>query len=784
MRPAEPAGQDATGGRRGPDTSSVREGSAAGGRNPPLLAGLRTVEIGGGLAGAVCGRLFAELGAAATCVHDAGQPDSPALRLQGFLKRHVTIDGESSAGRTRLFKLLESADVIITTLHPLAVEAGKLSADRLQESCPAAVIVSITAFGLTGPRSTYKGGDLVAFHASGTARLLTGQSDDPSASPPVRAAGEQSEFVAGITAACAAMHALHGRARTARGQLVDVSVQEAMACIAVQELALPAYGKPPTPRKRVLDGGGATVCILPTSDGFFAISPREEHQWQAWLGVIGSPLWAADPRFATRQARIENFDALYPLLCEWSKGRTREEAYRAAQAAHVASFPLSQPADLLRSAQLRHRGFFQTVKWDDGKNVEVPGAPYVVRQSAARAATPDAGHIQHRQSGRLPLDGVRVVDFSWVIAGPACTRYLAAMGADVIKVETSMRADPGRGSELHAVLGQSKSAITLDLKKPEGLDLARRLIAKSDLVVENFATGVMERLGLGYGDLSALRPGIVMVSASAFGRTGPDAAQVGYGTLIQCYTGFAAMNGHPGEPPRVGMAWADPVCGLLMAFAAVAALDARRRTGQACHIDFSMVEALLSTMPGPLVEFQLSGRTPGPEGNADPRFFPHGVYRCAGDDAWVAIAVSTEGEWQALCQVVGLPARMASLDYPARIRARANIDEALGEWAAARGPVAAMEQLQSAGVPASASYDAAGLFTDPHLRERGFYKAVEEPGRGSRRLPGLPWRLANGVAPIHLRAPDLGQDTAAVLSRVLDLNSEEIARLRKAGALE
>ena len=233
---------------------------------------------------------------------------------------------------------------------------------------------------------------------------------------------------------------------------------------------------------------------------------------------------------------------------------------------------------------------------------------------------------------------MRVLDFSWVIAGPTATRYLAAMGAEVIKVEAPGRGDPGRATELHTVLGQAKKAIVLDLKRPEDREAARALAATSDVLVENFATGVMDRLGLGAEALRQVNPNLIYVSASGMGRTGPEAHAVAYGTLLQCYAGFAGLNRHPNIPPRVGFAWLDPMLGMMLAFATAASLWRRRATGDVARVDCSMIEAILWTLSGPLLATQ-TGSPAEPVGNRSDRYAPHGAWRCAGDDAWISIAV-------------------------------------------------------------------------------------------------------------------------------------------------
>ncbi len=303
----------------------------------------------------------------------------------------------------------------------------------------------------------------------------------------------------------------------------------------------------------------------------------------------------------------------------------------------------------------------------DGRTIEVPGHPFGLTDTIGRDRDGRDDASTPRHSGSLPLAGIRVLDFSWVIAGPTATRYLAAMGAEIIKVEAPGRGDPGRASELHTVLGQSKRSIVLDLKTEQAVAIARSLAEKSDVLIENFATGVMDRLGLGPESLQAVNPDLLYVSASGLGRTGPEARAVAYGTLLQCYAGFAGLNRHPDRPPRVGMAWLDPMCGLMLAFIVAAGLWQRRRTGRVARVDFSMIEAMLWTMAEPLLAAQLQA-PPKPCGNVSARYVPHGAFRCAGEDEWISIAVRDDEEWQALCALVPALRSLASRGRPSAQR--------------------------------------------------------------------------------------------------------------------
>ncbi|MGZ3341744.1 MAG: CaiB/BaiF CoA transferase family protein, partial [Reyranella sp.] len=451
----------------------------------------------------------------------------------------------------------------------------------------------------------------------------------------------------------------------------------------------------------------------------------------------------------------------------WSRQHDKQWIADAAQREHVPSFPLRDVAEHLDTPQMRHRRYYQPHDLA-GKAVRLPGTPFGLSVVAS-------GRRQPTPKGPMPLSGVRVLDFSWVIAGPTTTRYLAAMGAEVIKVEAPGRGDPGRESELHTVLGQAKKSIVLDLKKPQAVEVARALAAKSDILIENYATGVMDRLGLGAEALKAVAPDLIYISASGMGRTGPESHSVAYGTLLQCYAGFAGLNRHPGVAPRIGLAWLDPMCGLMLAFVAAAALWHRQHDGGVARIEFSMIEAMLWTMAEPLVATQL-GTPPKPMGNGSTRHAPHGAWRCAGDDDWISIVARSDAEWRALCPLVPGLSGLAALDLAQRIDAQRVIDAALAAWAATRPASAAAESLKKAGIPAAALARTGDLVKSPHLAAREFW---DRHGAGV--LPGLPWRASFGrtTGP----APGLGAESDHVLADVLGLSEERIADLRTSGAL-
>ncbi|HET6197006.1 MAG TPA: CoA transferase [Acetobacteraceae bacterium] len=688
-----------------------------------LLGGFHVVQVGGGLAAAVCGRLLADLGADVGCI----EPDS-STQLVDFLNHGKPV-AECSA--------LAVADLIVCEGSPGDLRARGWGPDALRRLNATVALVFISPFGLTGPKADQPASDLTLMYSSGIARLLTGQVDDL-AEAPVRPVGEQSAFIGGLAAACAGMHASQPHMS---GAVIDVSIEEALATMAMAELAGAGLHGRSRSRRRVGDGNGATVCILPARDGYAAISPREDRQWAAWLVAMGSPDWGGDPRFASKADRVANWEALHALMSAWSRQHDKQWIADTAQAARVPSFPLRELPEQLHSPQLAHRRFWRAVSIG-GRTVQAPSAPFGLSIAHAERNAPEP-------HGPLPLSGVRVLDFSWVIAGPTTTRYLAAMGADVIKVEAPGKGDPGRASDLHTVLGQGKRAIVLDLKRPEAVEAARALAERCDVLVENFATGVMDRFGLGAAALRECNPSLVYVSASGLGRTGPESHAVAYGTLLQCYAGFAGLNRHPDAAPRVGFAWLDPMCGLMLAFVVAAALWQRRTQGGVARVDFSMIEAMLWTLAEPLLAAQ-TGESPTPPGDRSSRHALHGAFRCAGEDAWVAAAVVAEADRQ----------RVSDLLAPERLR---------GEDAAS-----VAERLVRTGIPAAALASSLDLVRSEHLRARQFW----EP-HGGGVLPGLPWRAsfgrASGPAPAH------GADTAAVLRDRLGMGAREIAALLQTG---
>lgn len=383
-------------------------------------------------------------------------------------------------------------------------------------------------------------------------------------------------------------------------------------------------------------------------------------------------------------------------------------------------------------------------------------------------------------AGARALSGVRIVDLSWIIAGPTATRFLAMMGAEVIKVGSVRRPDPSTRGAPFQTYNQSKHYAALNISKPEGLDLAKQLLAISDVVVENFAAGVIERLGLGYDVVCAVKPDIIMVSSSGTGHSGPHKDYVAYGSLLQHYTGWNAISGYPNREPIKGGLWADPWVGMELAMVTVAALNHRAVSGEGQYIDLSMAEALSASIPEVLLDYQMNGEIPDPQGNRDDAYAPHGVYHCAGEDRWVAIAVTTDAEWQALCQVIERPDLAADprLSHTeGRRQHQDELDAAIAVWTRRQEDETAMQRLQAAGVPAGPSLDIVRVYHHPQLRDGGYLTPLRTSDGEMRELPGLPWRFAGLDEHYVTAAPVLGQDNVYVYQELLGLSEAEMARL-------
>ncbi len=398
------------------------------------------------------------------------------------------------------------------------------------------------------------------------------------------------------------------------------------------------------------------------------------------------------------------------------------------------------------------------------------------------------------------LADVKVLDFMWAIAGPAATRVLADYGATVVRVESTTRTDicrtvapfhelpPGAES---AVLFQNVNAgkrmITLDLGSSAGREVALDLVRWADVVCEAYTAGTMRGLGLGYEDLRAVNPSVIMLSTCLMGQTGPLATYAGFGNLAAGLTGFANLCGWPDRDPAGPFgAYTDYLAPRFSLAAVLAALDHRRRTGEGQLIDVAQAEASLHFLGPAMLDYTVNGRVQGPVGNDDREAVPHGVYPAAGDDRWLALAVRSDAELAALATALGAPALAADPRFAtaaARRRHRDALDEIITAWTRTQDAHAAEAVLQAAGVPAAVAATSADLCADPQLVHREHIQQVTHPTYGTTPIEGSRFRLSRTPAVRHEAAPTLGRDNDEVLREILGYDEERVTELVVAGAL-
>lgn len=393
------------------------------------------------------------------------------------------------------------------------------------------------------------------------------------------------------------------------------------------------------------------------------------------------------------------------------------------------------------------------------------------------------------------LEGIRVLDLTRVLAGPFCTAMLADMGAEVIKVEHPRGGDLAREPSV-AVNGESyyfmslnrgKRGITLNLKDPEGACLLKDLVARCDVLVENFRPGVMDRLGLDWPALQALNPKLIYASISGFGQQGPLSQRPAFDLIAQAMGGIMSINGHPDQPPtRVGVSLGDTATALYTAFAVVSALYARERSGRGQRIDVAMVDSIFSLLEMSLFQYLGQGRVPGPVGSRHPTSYPYDAFRAS--DGHFVLAAFENGAFSRLCTAMEMPELLERPEFASdTLRGRpenaSELKRLIESWASRRTVSEIVALLEGCRVPVSPIWDVAQVAESEHIRQRGMLTEVEHPVAGRVRLPSLPVQFSDTPARIERPSPLLGQDTDAVLAELLGCDPQRLADLRAQGVI-
>ncbi|MDH3678373.1 MAG: CoA transferase [Acidimicrobiia bacterium] len=787
--------------------------------------------------------LLADLGAEVVKVEPQGGcpsraigPAEVAFSAYNGNKHSIELSGDRTVDRHRLVELLTSVDVVVESGPPgLLAEHGLDRADIVGAN-PHIVSVIVTPFGRSGPRADQPATELTIGALGGSIRLQGTRERAP-----VQMSVPQVWRHAGAEAAVAAMVASRRMTTTGQPQFVDVSAQSAMTWTLLNAMeAYEVQGQEFERNGSELHLSIAVQLRIEAADGYVVGVPtgRTLQHIAPWLveeGIVGQE-WA-DVDWATFDHRViageptthsmaEVADAIYTLCRRYPKW----ELFRRSLSYGASLAPLNTLTDLLGFDHLDARSFWQPGDASNGDSdparnpgafycrnglrppvrrgrTELDGAPDETRAPVRlptdgpdRAPARRAGANGESREPELPLAGVKVVDFSWIGVGPITAKSLADHGATVVRVESENRLDglrmqpPYVGGEsglnrsnFFGTFNTSKLGLSLDLKTPAGIDVARRLIGWADVVVESFTPGTFDRLGLGYAEMSAAHPSLIMVSTSMLGAGSPASTMAGYGYHAAAIAGFQNLVGWPDLPPDgPWLAYTDTIGPRFITTALLAALDHRRRTGEGSHLEAAQLEVALQLLAPELAEFQLTGDEPRRRGNRDPRMAPQGVYPVRGDDEWLAVSIVDDDAWRRFVDVLGRPAWALdpALETAAgRQQHHDRIDAHLTEWTADRDGPEAEQLLRDYGIAAGVVQSSRQLSDDPQYHHRRFYHYLEHSEVGVVPYAGHQYRIEGyDHGPRHA-APCLGEHTYEVLTELLGLDPDEVGAIAAADAL-
>ena len=784
------------------------------------LVGLRVIDMADER-GELCGRLLADLGAEVIRVEPPGgavsrglppyAPDGTSLYFayRNTNKTGVTIDLGTVAGLERLQALITDADVLIESERPGRLAELGLDPGRLTATDPRLIVASLTDFGQTGPDRHLVAPDDVVVARSGWLSL-SGTPDRP----PLLVPGTVAHDTLGVLGAFGVLLALLHRDRTGNGQWLDVSALEALA-------QMNTWGLPNASNSLANDSHPQTVRSgdspmyphFACADGHVRLVVLAPRQWRALWEWMGEPEAFADEYWAGTFNRLMNLDVINPLFADHWRHLPMVEGAAEAQRRGVVATPMLAPADVLASGHFASRGTFVDAEVAPGVSGPVMAGLFEIdgRRVGYRTPAPAIGDDDGAFGGLgtgeatnapppadLPLAGLRVVDFGHGGVGVECGRLLAEYGADVVKVESRSYPDFIRvflGSEMTAAFAsssRSKRSIGLDLKHPDGRMVARRLVAAADVVIENNSTGTMDALGVGYDDLQAVNPDLLMVSSQLMGDHGTFAEWTGYGPTIQTAGGLSWLwafdDGRP--PPGSNAIHPDHLAGRVCAITVLAGLYGRARGAPGRRASVAQVEALIGTLGDLFLAEALNPGSVRPEGNDSARGAPWGVFPCVPDgdqEEWCVVTVRHDTDWIALRAAMGEPAWAADpvyADHAGRLTHRDALNAQVAAWTATLGPLEVEAACQAHGVPAGHMATTVRQLADPHLNGRGFIVPVDQPGLGPIVLEGPCIHSAAMADPVITAAPGLGQHTHDVCAEWLGWDAARVDGLIAAGALE
>ena len=772
------------------------------------LDDLLVLDLSGGVAGAYASKLLADLGARVVLVEPTdGSPLrawDAADRAWGGPWAHLSGGKESAApaslqaARRLLRPLAREADVVL-------LDTGSVWRDALPTLLPERVVrVDISDWGSDGPYADWRGSEIATW-AMGGYMFFTG---DPDAAP-LMLPGGQSQIHAGVHAAMAALTAIRERAQSGRGQSIEISALEANlsahAWLVSSWIASGiALNRVPHDFTKTRDGWALFMRAVPNPNIFLLIDQPERmtdgeiHDIDEWRQQLGP---------------------LYEDVEVWASDHDANEVARRAQELRIACTPVLDAQGLDENIQLATRDWWEhgvDAAWGD---LRFPGAAYLMSRTPARrrgaapslgehtvaleqefadvaAQMPPSAAPTPAPTTRPPLDGLKVVELTANWAGPIVGRHLGDLGADVIKLEWAARPatralfmpgptqDPQRYPYDRAMyfnlLNRNKRDLVVDLSAEDGKQVFLDLIRQADVFVENNSARVMPNLGLDYESVKDVNPGLIYVSMSGFGATGPWRDWSAYGSNIEASSGLASVTGYqPDQVRRTPLFYADPVSGNHATVAILAALEWRDQSGQGQFIDVALNEAGAAQFFEPLMHYQTTRETPRPNANRDPRFAPQGAYRAIGEDVWIALAVQSDDDWRALCGVIGRDDLVVDpqLQSLAGRRARHDeLDRAIEAWTSQREQYEAAWALQRAGVSAAPILANWQVLHDQHIHARGFYRWIDHAVVGVYPYPSWPWRFSRTEPTIRRAAPRFAEHNSELL-RELGYDDDQIAEL-------
>jgi crotonobetainyl-CoA:carnitine CoA-transferase CaiB-like acyl-CoA transferase len=764
----------------------------------------RVLEVCDRVAGSYCGRLLRSVGAPVTIV-EPGDPapgrDLPLFQFLNGGKRSVAVGGADGPGN--LAALARAFDLVILTGTPETAGRLGVALDELLAADPALIVATISNFGWTGPWVERPATEFTLQAMCGA----TGYRGVPER-PPVSVGGQLGEYMTGAFAAAGALALYHRVRRGGEGGHLDVSMLECMT-LGMQShewlhftlMQMDSYAR-----------SIEVPSIEPTKDGWVGLSLLTGQQWLDFAAMVEQPVLAEDPEFAVQLGRWPRRQEIYDLIHPWLAARSVDDVVEQASLFRLPVAPLGNGATLATMDHFAARGTFVRSPagwWEPRPPWRVAGAeparpePAPMRGQHTDEVLAEAASAP-RKSGPTslgrdrPLAGLRVVDLTAFWAGPLATEILAGMGADVVKVESVQRPDGIRfagGQRQDAEqwweyswvfqgVNVDKRAITLDLASADGREAFLELVQRADVVIENFSPRVLDDFNLAPAVLLAANPAVVVVRMPAFGLAGPWRDRVGFAPTMEQLSGLAWLTGYPDGPPISPRGACDPLAGAHAAFALLAALAHRDQTGEGFLVEVPMIEVAVNVTAEQLLEYQRTGEVLTRDGNRGPHAAPQNVYACAGVEQWLALAVATDQQWDALRDVLGRPAWADDRElgsHAGRRRHHDHVDRKLAAWLAERDVDEVVRELVEAGVPAARVVLPPDVVANEQLHARGFFETLGHPLSGQDLYAGLPFgRPDVGTGWWHSHPPLLGEHNDQVLGRELGRSPEVLDAWRAA----